>query len=217
MITPIDNSAVSPQTVGFISSSHTISPAARHAISHFQSSMEGGLLQNLRKQVGKLFNHLVDQVSGRQPSSSRLDGIMARHESALHVRGIADRAPQQSRDFRQPYQQSSAQTMQNTPLMQRSHDSIQFGQAGAAQAPPTAGSLAGSLIARDSVFLGRATDYAQPILAVRIGEDVKPVRHENGQIVARHVDLGNAAEMAGALIFCDGSELPLKIDIWRAV
>lgn len=212
MITPINNSAVSPQTVGFVSSSYTISPAARHAISNFQSSMDsGGLLQNLRKQVGKLFNQLVDQVSGLQPVSRRLDSIMARHESALHVRGIADRTPQQQRDFRQPYQQHTLSPMPN--MMQRTPDSIRFGQADAAQMH----SLNRPFIARDSVFLGSANDYAQPVLAVRVGDDVKPVRHENGQIVARHLDLGNAKEMTGALIFSDGSEMPLKIDIWRTV
>lgn len=215
MISPINNSAVSPQSVGFASSSSTISPAARHAISHFQSSMEGGLLQHLRKQVGKLFNQLVDQVSGRQ-SAGRFSAIMERSASTVQVRGIADRAPQ--RDFRQPFH----------PLpetLNTSSDRIRFGSEQPqpqfqSQYPYQSQSQlqqSQRVISRDSVFLGCEADYPQAVLAVRVGSDVKPVQHENGQIVARHLNLGNATEMPGALIFADGSEMPLRIDIWRAI
>lgn len=209
MITPINNSAVSPQSVGLMSSSTEVLPAARRTVNQFQSSMEGGLLQNLRKQVGKLFNQLVDQVSGRQPVSGRFSAVMERTASTMQVRGIADRAPQ--RDFRQPFN-----PMPET--LTASMDQIRFGSGRSQlQSESQFQSQPQRVISRDSVFLGCETDYPQAVLAVRVGDDVKPVQHENGQIVARHLNLGNATEMPGALIFADGSEMALRIDILRAI
>lgn len=72
--------------------------------------------------------------------------------------------------------------------------------------------------ARDSIFLGAASDYPEAVLAIQYNDQLKAVVYEGSQLIARGVQLDTDRPMvAGKLILTDGSTVPIQIQVIMAI
>ncbi|PID49138.1 MAG: hypothetical protein CR991_07880 [Proteobacteria bacterium] len=70
---------------------------------------------------------------------------------------------------------------------------------------------------RDLVLLGEAGDYPEPVIAIDVAGQLKPVFYEGHQVIARNLFLDDQRNpVEGRLLLSNGKQMPIRINVITA-